>query len=310
MVISNMLNNKVAYEMLTRKYITLMESGKLTWRKNWTNVTAPMNGQTHRAYKRFLNIISTWGRYESNCWYTFAQVRKLGGHVKKDEHATPIYSWFPYEVNSGKMVEKNGAMVPEMKTIFCMKVLDEFNYEQTEGLPAPKKIPPMQKIPTCEELLGNMKEQPVIVPSIEKNYYSPFFDHIGLRDARDFTTSGDYYMTRFHETVHWTGNEKRLNRTFGPKFGDELYSYEELVAELGASFLSATCQIDTTAMQENNAAYMQHWASFLKESPARMLMDAMRDAVKAVELITGESQTGTTAAPAKAPASDVQAIPA
>jgi antirestriction protein ArdC len=313
MVISNMaLNNKVAYEMLTRKYITLIESGKLTWNKQWANVTAPMNGATHYAYKGFLNILSTWGRYDSNCWYTFAQVKKLGGNVKKDEHATPIFSWFPYQVDSGHMVEKDGVMVPEKKTIMLMKVFDEFNYEQCEGLPEPKKIAPKEKIPSCEELLNGMKEQPVIMPAIadQNNAYSPALDMIFLRDRREFFTSGAYYQTRFHETIHWTGNEKRLARTFGPKFGDELYSYEELIACLGASFLAAKCQIDTTQMQENNAAYMQHWASFLKENPARTLMDAMRDAQKAVELITGESQTGTTAAPAKAPASDVQAIPA
>ena len=141
-----------------------------------------------------------------------------------------------------------------------------------------------------------MTEQPRIERSLDgRNAYSPFLDYIKLRDMRDFETSGDYYQTRFHETVHWTGNEKRLARTFGTRFGDELYSYEELVAELGASFLAAECQIDTTEMQQNNAAYMQHWASFLKESPAKMLMDAMRDAQKAVEYIKNERPAATVA---------------
>ena len=123
MVIGTM-SNKVAYEIMTKKYIALIEGGKLTWRKNWKNVTAPMNGQTHYVYKGFLNILATWGRYESNCWYTFNQVKKLGGSVNKGEHATPIVQWFPMDVDSGRKVMKGGVMVPEMKKIFCLKVID------------------------------------------------------------------------------------------------------------------------------------------------------------------------------------------
>jgi antirestriction protein ArdC len=43
-----------------------------------------------------------------------------------------------------------------------------------------------------------------------------------------------------HETTHRTRHPSRLDRDFGRKrFGDEGYAMEELVAELGAAFLSA-----------------------------------------------------------------------
>jgi antirestriction protein ArdC len=42
-----------------------------------------------------------------------------------------------------------------------------------------------------------------------------------------------YYSTLFHELVHSTGHESRLNSSFGAHFGDELYSKEELVAGQG-----------------------------------------------------------------------------
>jgi hypothetical protein len=51
-----------------------------------------------------------------------------------------------------------------------------------------------------------------------------------------------YYSVLFHELTHSTGSGSRLSRetlTQALHFGDTNYSREELVAEMGASFLSA-----------------------------------------------------------------------
>ena len=45
-----------------------------------------------------------------------------------------------------------------------------------------------------------------------------------------------------------------------------IYSEEELVAEMGASFLSAIAGISD---QENNAAYIQGWLNVLKAADAK-----------------------------------------
>ena len=58
-----------------------------------------------------------------------------------------------------------------------------------------------------------------------------------------------YYSTAFHEIIHWTGHPKRLNRLGFSEKGkkDELsYSYEELVAELGALLLCMEFKIYDT----------------------------------------------------------------
>ena len=40
--------------------------------------------------------------------------------------------------------------------------------------------------------------------------------------------------------THWTKHKNRLNRNLGGKrFGDNNYAMEELVAELGAAFISS-----------------------------------------------------------------------
>lgn len=46
----------------------------------------------------------------------------------------------------------------------------------------------------------------------------------------------------YHETVHWSGHADRLARTFGKRFGDKAYAFEELVALSGQSAPSATLQ--------------------------------------------------------------------
>ena len=49
------------------------------------------------------------------------------------------------------------------------------------------------------------------------------------------------------------------------KFGGVPYSMEELVAEMGASFLCSSVQIDYDNVIENNTAYLVGWLKVLKE---------------------------------------------
>jgi hypothetical protein len=67
----------------------------------------------------------------------------------------------------------------------------------------------------------------------------PRTDSVHMPARSRFVDAAHYYSTLFHELIHSTGHEIRLNRTFGDHFGDELYSKEELVAEMGAAFLCA-----------------------------------------------------------------------
>jgi antirestriction protein ArdC len=65
------------------------------------------------------------------------------------------------------------------------------------------------------------------------------------------------------ELVHSTGHSSRLNREFGLSFGDDLYSREELVAEMGAAFLCAIAGISNERTEKNTTAYLQNWISVL-----------------------------------------------
>jgi hypothetical protein len=110
--------------------------------------------------------------------------------------------------------------------------------------------------------------------------------HMPVRSR--FVDAPHYYSTLFHELIHSTGHESRLNRTFGDRFGDDLYSKEELVAEMGAAFLCAIAEIANAHTDRNTTAYVQNWISKLEEDN-RLIVHAAANAQKAVDSILGST---------------------
>jgi antirestriction protein ArdC len=128
---------------------------------------------------------------------------------------------------------------------------------------------------SCSEKIDLNSESRAIIEKIKcskvveitncggRAFYSRLNDSITLPEEHYFSDSGAYLSVLLHEIVHWSGAEKRLNRQKGKIFGDECYAKEELVAELGAAFLSATLKISNTVNEDlrgdNHAAYLNSW---------------------------------------------------
>src|SRR6185369_9152954 len=89
--------------------------------------------------------------------------------------------------------------------------------------------------------------------------------------------------TAYHELVHWTGHKSRLNRDLKNRFGAREYAAEELIAELGAAFLSAEFGFDGDV---RNAGYIATWIDLLK-SDKRAFFTACSKASKAVDYLRG-----------------------
>jgi antirestriction protein ArdC len=100
-----------------------------------------------------------------------------------------------------------------------------------------------------------------------------------------FKDADSFYHTHFHELIHWTGTKERCNREFGKRFGDKAYTAEELVAELGASFICAEFGID---QETQDASYIASWIKFL-ESHESAIITAASAASKAVDFLRGEA---------------------
>jgi antirestriction protein ArdC len=78
-----------------------------------------------------------------------------------------------------------------------------------------------------------------------------------------FKDAEAFYATLGHEHQHWTGAEKRLNRSLKNRFGSEAYAMEELGAELGAAFLCADLGLTVNPRPEH-AAYIDSWLQVLR----------------------------------------------
>ena len=96
--------------------------------------------------------------------------------------------------------------------------------------------------------------------------------------------------------THSTGHERRLNRkgiATVAGFASETYSKEELVAEMGASFLSGHAGIEADII-ENSASYIAGWLKRLRDD-RRLVVQAAAQAQKAADFIRGIEWEGGTA---------------
>src|SRR5258708_33009009 len=110
------------YEIVTEQVIKQLESGVAPWRKPW-RTDAPVNLISQKPY-RGLNVfmLATQG-YESRYWLTYAQANKLGGHVKKGEHATTVVFW---HVGEEKIVKRTDGTDRKSKP-FLLRYYSVFN---------------------------------------------------------------------------------------------------------------------------------------------------------------------------------------
>ncbi|MES9148557.1 zincin-like metallopeptidase domain-containing protein, partial [Cutibacterium acnes] len=98
-----------------------------------------------------------------------------------------------------------------------------------------------------------------------------------------FKAPANYYATALHELTHWTGHESRLARTFGKRFGDDAYAFEELVAELGSAFVMSHLGLHDATL-ELHASYVDSWLSVLRRDK-NAILTASRHANAAYQFI-------------------------
>ena len=102
-----------------------------------------------------------------------------------------------------------------------------------------------------------------------------------------FENAESYYSTLFHELIHSTGHESRLDRPelTESKHESKEYSIEELTAEMGSCFLKSFAGLPVQQL-ENSASYNNHWFMTLRNDK-RFVFYAASEAQKAVNYIIG-----------------------
>jgi len=277
---------------VTQRIIDELEKGVAPWSKPWLNAglmpTSASTGKAYRGINHFLlGLESYLEGYESPFWATFKQVQALGGRVKKGSSSTPIVFW---KILDRKDDDETGTKIP------LMRYFNVFNLDQTEGVELPEKLAEMERSrfklePVAvdegvEKVLAGYQQPPEIHHvGGERAFYRPDLDSITLPSLKQFEQPESYASTLFHELVHSTGHESRLNRLDDKaRFGCETYAKEELVAEIGAAMLGANAGVDVCI--EQSAAYVQSWLKVLQDDRS-LIVKAAQQAQRAVDRILG-----------------------
>lgn len=278
------------YQLVTDKVLALLEEGTVPWHKPWASIGVPMSmstGKPYRGINPFLLICTSAAmNYSSPWWGTFEQITERGGQVRKGEHSTMIVFWkrgtkTVTDEASGKDVDKPWAMLRYFRV---------FNADQADGLPEKYRtqaIAEHDPIAGAEALVSEYMDSLASVAfGGDRAFYSKARDHVQVPLLTRHRSAEEYYSTLFHELTHSTGHESRLNRegiVEGHAFGDELYSKEELIAEMGAAMLAGLAGIEQVTLP-NSAAYLASWVKVLK-GDAKLVVAAAGAAQRAIDFI-------------------------
>jgi antirestriction protein ArdC len=284
---------RTTYQLITDRLIERMEAGVNPWRKTWSVAGgAPgrdRNPVTGTQYSGINRLMTGCAGFNSPLWVTFKQARDLGGSIRKGSTGTPVVYWARVEGETDQTTGETSGGFSFLKHYYV------FNLEQTEGLSFPEEQPPaperpaFQPIESAERIVARYAGCPQIVHGGGRAYYAPQADLVAMPPRETFDNPGAYYATLFHELAHSTGHRARLNRdslTGFASFGDHLYSKEELVAELGASFLLGESGLAAPELIDNSAAYLASWIKVLK-GDSKLALQAASGAEKAANYILG-----------------------
>jgi len=278
---------------ITEQIVAAVETGapkfEMPWHHSGPSLGRPVNAVSGRPY-RGANVIALWAAalkkgYGSGTWATYHQWASLSAQVQKGEKGTPIV--FYKEIERATNDAEAGEDIAE--TIRVARASWVFNAEQVSGWRAPE--------PVTESVVAviNRAEDLIEVSGADIRYgsdracYHPVLDYIEMPNPERFTGTStstateSYYATHFHELIHWTGHESRLNRDLFGHFGSNAYAMEELVAELGAAFLCADIGV-SNAPRLDHAAYVNSWLKVLRRD-TRGIFAAAAKAGTAVEYL-------------------------
>jgi len=270
------------YSIVTNRIIEHLEKGVVPWQKPWTDAGLPKNLVTGKHYRGINVWLLNTLNYSQNSFLTFKQVMDLGGSVKKGEKAQEVIFW--------KWLEKENKETKEIEKVPILRYYKVFNIDQCLDIPK-DKLPLVVKknnnpLEACEKIIKEMPNRPDIRNKEHRAYYSRLEDYVNIPKMETFMGSENYYGTLFHELVHSTGHNERLNRKElleSKGFRSDNYAIEELTAEMGASYLKSHAGIPIDQL-DNNVAYIQSWLKRLKDDK-RFIVHASAQAQKATDYI-------------------------
>ena len=281
------------HERITQQIIQAIEAGagdyRMPWNTSGSSASLPQNPVRKYEYHG-INVLSLWASqqlraFTTGRWATYRQWLSIGAQVRKGETGSPTVFYQPIIGDDDRENSSDSASAQSRSVRpFVLKMATVFNADQVDGFHPEHVAPPAdQRQNMAEQVIKNSKAR--ILWGGEKACYLQTRDEIHLPNPEEFVSSEAYYGVAFHELIHWTGHESRCARDLSGRFGSAAYAMEELVAELGAAFISGETGV-VAEPRKDHAAYISSWLCCLKTDP-KAIFKAASEASNAASFVLG-----------------------
>ena len=303
--------DKILAEKIIEK---VTETGRLPWQKPWDR---RINAYSYASKKPFCLVNAFLLNHEGG-YVSFNEIKKKGYQFKPEYEgvkglAEPVFMrWLTEKeiLDKDGKPQLNADGEPLTRDYWGTRFFSEWSIGFLQDKDGKPLVDGESKEPlynyNAEQLIANYFNRHGVTlirnANLNKAFFSPSDMTVNIPNDNRFKDSTLYYSTVFHEMVHSTGIE--LGRKMDGDKKSKDYSFEELVAEIGAWILRGLCGIETVQAEENSTAYLQGWCSTFKEKPYWIMM-AYSMADKAVKCIT-EGLDSTK----ELPYTEVKALPA
>lgn len=276
--------------------------------KDWENYTSlrdahPSNLFTGSHYKGF-NILALFIDTIANgfCtakYATFNSISKAGGKLRKGAKGCVIeFFSFIYKhketkktytieqvLNMDPEQTKDIEKIPRIKTytVFNSQFIENIqdlnlNFDQDDQ----PQDTELEEIQNCEKFISKIIDNGHLNLKFDRTaiaFYSPSKDFVYMPERQFFISTSKYYSVLLHEIIHWTGHHDRLNRDLKGSQDQESYSFEELIAEMGAML---TC-LQFGILEEfiNSVRYLKSWIDKNSHDKETIIRKAFSESKKA-----------------------------
>ena len=292
-------------ELMIRKIETLTEEWHQPWVADTSGLPRNLRGTPYRAGNiLLLAMLTELEAFRAPVFMTFKQAKENGLSIRPGQSAFPIYFWKMYirhketrkqiDMEVYRQLSTTEKLQYDLRPI--LRYYTVFNIDQTDMAETdPARYAELTKTAepedrsddfVCAGIDALLEAEgwlcPIELEYSNKAFYSRMYDKIVCPLRRQFPSGVAFYDTLLHEVAHSTGHSARLNRPAHLIIGDSAYAG----AILGFS----------VAPRAENAAYLKHWLTQLKEEPT-YLFDILVDVNKAARMIIDRIEPDTRREP-------------
>lgn len=277
---------------LTAKIVAQIEAGagefKMPWHRPGIAFTIPKNALTGVRY-RGSNILWLWmaadeKKFEHQIYASYRQWSQVGGQVRGGEKGTMIVKvgeWTP-KIERGKPDTGGEDGDEETAKRLYAKAAHVFNIDQVD-LAAELRASLVPAAAPRSDLTVRLAHVDAFLANTGAEFREggqrAFYRHRDSKGEGDYiqmpprnlfigtatsTPTEAFESCRLHELGHWAHAGHRMNLEHGQRFGDKVYAFNELIAEITAAYMCAELEI-TNVPRPDHAQYIASWLECLTE---------------------------------------------